>query len=195
MLPLLPTDGRQATGVLPRVTRNATMNHSQPNCAFNHKTTHDLIPRLVYADPARLPFPCSTKVVLNFGVLQPLDRVLGAGRHLLALINDILDLSKIEAGRMELQLEPFALAPLIAHVVKTIEPMTAKNGNRVIIDCPANLGTIHADQTRFRQSLLNLASNANKFTEKGTVTIATHQAHENGCDWITLAVTDTGIAD
>jgi adenylate cyclase len=124
---------------------------------------------------------------------EPLDRVLGAGRHLLALINDILDLSKIEAGRMELQLEPFALAPLIANVVKTIEPMTAKNGNRVIIDCPANLGTIHADQTRFRQSLLNLASNANKFTEKGTVTIATHQAHENGCDWITLAVTDTGI--
>src|ERR1700730_15741699 len=87
MLPLLPTDGRQATGVLPRVTRNATMNHSQLNCAFNHKTTHDLIPRLVYADPARLPFPCSTKVVLNSGVLQPLDRVLGAGRHLLALIN------------------------------------------------------------------------------------------------------------
>jgi adenylate cyclase len=124
---------------------------------------------------------------------EPLDRVLGAGRHLLALINDILDLSKIEAGRMELQLEPFALAPLIANVVKTIEPMTAKNGNRVIIDCPANLGTIHADQTRFRQSLLNLASNANKFTEKGTVTIATHQAHENGCDSITLAVTDTGI--
>jgi hypothetical protein len=83
------------------------MNHSQPNCAFNHKTAHDLIPRLVYADPARLPFPCSTKVVLNSGVLEPLDRVLGAARHLLA---NILDLSKIEARRMELQLEDFALA-------------------------------------------------------------------------------------
>ena len=124
---------------------------------------------------------------------EPLDRVLGAGRHLLALINDILDLSKIEAGRMELHLETFPLAPVIKDVAKTIEPMATKNGNRLVIDCPADLGTFYADQTRFRQSLLNLASNANKFTEKGTVTIAAHEGQENGRDWITLAVTDTGI--
>src|SRR5262249_2978414 len=105
--------------------------------------------------------------------VEPLDRVLGAGRHLLALINDILDLSKIEAGRrMELNLESFSLKPLMEDVGKTIEPMAAKNANRIVIDCPPDLGTIHADQTRFRQALLNLASNANKFTEKGTVTIA-----------------------
>jgi adenylate cyclase len=125
--------------------------------------------------------------------VEPLDRVLGAGRHLLALINDILDLSKIEAGRMELHLETFRLVPLIEDVAKTIEPMATKNGNRLLIDCPADLGTIHADQTRFRQSLLNLASNANKFTEKGTITIAAHQAQENGRDWVTFAVADTGI--
>jgi signal transduction histidine kinase len=124
---------------------------------------------------------------------EPLDRVLGAGRHLLALINDILDLSKIEAGRMELHLETFPLAPVIKDVAKTIEPMATKNGNRLVIDCPADLGTIHADQTRLRQSLLNLASNANKFTEKGTVTITAHQGQQDGGDWITLAVTDTGI--
>ena len=98
--------------------------------------------------------------------LEPLDRVLGAGRHLLALINDILDLSKIEAGRMELHLETFPLVPVIQDVAKTIEPMATKNGNRIVIECPAELGTMHADQTRFRQSLLNLASNANKFTRK-----------------------------
>ena len=125
--------------------------------------------------------------------LEPLDRVLGAGRHLLALINDILDLSKIEAGRMELHLETFRLVPLIEDVAKTIEPMATKNGNRLLIDCTAELGTINADQTRLRQSVLNLASNANKFTEKGTITIAAHQAQENGRDWITIAVTDTGI--
>jgi signal transduction histidine kinase len=125
--------------------------------------------------------------------LEPLRRVHGAGRHLLALINDILDLSKIEAGRMELHLETFPLVPVIKDVAKTIEPMATKSGNRLVINCPADLGAIHADQTRFRQSLLNLASNANKFTEKGTVTIAAHQEQENGRDWIALAVADTGI--
>jgi GAF domain-containing protein len=86
---------------------------------------------------------------------EPLDRVLGAGRHLLALINDILDLSKIEAGRMELQLEPFALAPLISSVVKTIEPLAAKNGNQVSVRCDRAIGTLLADQMRLRQALLN----------------------------------------
>ena len=125
--------------------------------------------------------------------LEPLDRVLGAGRHLLALINDILDLSKIEAGRMELHLETFPLAPVIKDVARTIEPMATKNSNRIVIDCSVDLGTMHADQTRFRQSVLNLASNANKFTEKGTITIAAHQGQENDRDWITIAVADTGI--
>jgi GAF domain-containing protein/DNA-binding response OmpR family regulator len=125
--------------------------------------------------------------------IEPLDRVLGAARHLLALINDILDLSKIEAGRMELHLETFPLAPLIEDVAKTIEPMATKNRNSIIIDCPLDLGIIHADQTRFRQALLNLVSNANKFTENGTVTISAQPQRPDGRDWITLAVTDTGI--
>src|SRR5437588_4908650 len=86
---------------------------------------------------------------------EPLDRVLGAGRHLLALINDILDLSKIEAGRMELHFDSFALAPLIDDVVKTVEPLAAKSGNQVTVHCDAEIGTMHADQMRLRQALLN----------------------------------------
>jgi signal transduction histidine kinase len=124
---------------------------------------------------------------------EPLDRVLGAAWHLLALINDILDLSKIEAGRMELALSSFALAPLINDVVKTIEPLAAKNTNQVAVSCGAATGTMHADQMRLRQALLNLMSNANKFTEKGTITVAAHHGQENGRDWVTVAVTDTGI--
>jgi signal transduction histidine kinase len=124
---------------------------------------------------------------------EPLDRVLGAGRHLLALINDILDLSKIEAGRMELALTTFALAPLIDDVVKTIEPLAAKNSNRVSVNCDAEIGTVHADQMRLRQALLNLMSNANKFTDRGTITVDARQGVADGRDWITLAVEDTGI--
>jgi signal transduction histidine kinase len=125
--------------------------------------------------------------------VEPLDRVLGAGRHLLALINDILDLSKIEAGRMELQLEAFALVPLIANVVKTIEPLAAKNANQVAVQCDAEIGTLHADQMRLRQALLNLMSNANKFTDRGTISIDARQGQEDGRDWVTIAVADTGI--
>jgi signal transduction histidine kinase len=125
--------------------------------------------------------------------LEPLDRVLGAARHLLALINDILDLSKIEAGRMELQIETFLLASLIADVVKTIEPLAAKNANQVTVNCDSAIGTLHADQMRLRQALLNLMSNANKFTDRGTITVDARHGRENGRDWVTIAVGDTGI--
>jgi signal transduction histidine kinase len=119
--------------------------------------------------------------------VEPLDRVLGAGRHLLALINDILDLSKIEAGQMELHLETFALGPLIEDVVKTIEPLAAKNENRLVAQCEGAIKAIHADQTRVRQALLNLMSNANKFTSRGVITIDARRQAENGRDWITIA--------
>jgi signal transduction histidine kinase/CheY-like chemotaxis protein len=124
---------------------------------------------------------------------EPLERVLRAGRHLLALINDILDLSKIEAGKMELHLESFPVAPLIDDVVKTMQPLAEKNQNTLAIECAADIGAMRADQTRVKQALLNLASNANKFTERGTVRVQAHRARENGQEWITIAVTDTGI--
>ena len=125
--------------------------------------------------------------------LEPLERVLRAAKHLLALINDILDLSKIEAGKMDIHIESFAIAPLINDVVQTIATMATKNGNRVVVNYALDLGTMRADQTRIRQALLNLASNANKFTEKGTVTVSAKRGFENGREWVTIAVSDTGI--
>jgi signal transduction histidine kinase len=94
---------------------------------------------------------------------------------------------------MELNLGNFALPPLIDEVVKTIEPLAVKNGNQIAIYCDAALGMMHADQMRLRQALLNLMSNSNKFTEKGTISIAARQGQEDDRDWITLAVSDTGI--
>lgn len=125
--------------------------------------------------------------------VEPLERVIRAARHLLALINDILDLSKIEAGKMELHLESFPLALLIEDVVKTIQPLAERNGNQLAVDCPSDIGLIRADQTRVRQALLNLISNANKFTERGKVTVSLRRAARNGEEWIEMAVADTGI--
>ena len=125
--------------------------------------------------------------------IDPLERIFGAAQHLLALINDILDLSKIEAGKMEIHLESFPIGSLIEDVVTTIRPLVEKNANRLHLDWPADLGTMRADPTRVRQALLNLASNAAKFTEGGLITItATRRRQDNG-DWVTVAVADTGI--
>jgi CheY-like chemotaxis protein/two-component sensor histidine kinase len=122
------------------------------------------------------------------------ERILRAGKHLLALINDILDLSKIEAGKLELSLESVALGPLVEDVVATIRPLASKNGNQVVLECPPEVGAIRADPTRLRQSLLNLASNAGKFTERGTIRVdLRRQADQGGRDWVTMAVSDTGI--
>jgi PAS domain S-box-containing protein len=125
--------------------------------------------------------------------IEPLDRVLRAARHLLGLINDILDLSKVEAGKMEIHIEEFAIAPVVNDAVKTIETLAAKNNNRLVVNCKPEIGVMQADQTRVRQALLNLLSNANKFTEGGTVTIDAQRHREAGRDWITMAVADTGI--
>ena len=125
--------------------------------------------------------------------LEPLERVLRAAHHLLELINDILDLSKIEAGRMDLHLETFAIAPLVDDVIATIGPVAAKNSNEIIAHCPRDIGEMHADQTRIRQALLNLVSNASKFTEHGRVTVDVVRVMGKGTEEITMAVSDTGI--
>jgi len=125
--------------------------------------------------------------------LEPLDQVLRAARHLLALINDILDLSKIEAGKMDMHIESFSIRSLVDDVARTIRTMAEKNGNVLAVDCAIDIGTMQADPTRIRQVLLNLASNASKFTQNGTVTIMARRDADQGRDWITMAVSDTGI--
>ena len=124
---------------------------------------------------------------------EDLDKVLNAARHLLGLINDVLDISKIEAGKMELFVETFDLTKLINEVIATASPLVSKKGNTLAIDCPADIGAMHADATKLRQMLLNLLSNASKFTEKGTVTLKAVRHIEEDADYMELSVIDTGI--
>jgi signal transduction histidine kinase/DNA-binding response OmpR family regulator len=122
-----------------------------------------------------------------------LNRIGTAGKHLLALINDILDLSKIEAGKMELFLESFDLVELIHEVTTTLLPMVRTNGNTLVVKLAPGLGVMHADQMKVRQGLFNLLSNADKFTHDGTVTVDARRERMDGREWVVFQVTDTGI--
>jgi PAS domain S-box-containing protein len=122
-----------------------------------------------------------------------LQKIQAAGKHLLALINDILDLSKIEAGRMDLFLETFDVALMIQDAAMTIQPLVEKNYNTLAIHCADDLGTMRADLTKVRQSLFNLLSNACKFTAQGTITLAVSRETVDEAVWLTFRVADTGI--
>ena len=124
---------------------------------------------------------------------EPLERIARAGKHLLQLINDVLDLSKIEAGKLEVNYEPVDLASLVGDVVGEAETLAAKNGNRLVVECPPNIGAVRSDPTRLRQIMLNLLSNACKFTENGSVSLSVARSREDGNDWISMRVDDTGI--
>jgi signal transduction histidine kinase len=124
--------------------------------------------------------------------LEPLRRVNAAGTHLLSLINEILDLSKIEAGKLDLNLEPVNLSRLIDEVIGTAGQLAEKNKNRLVIEAPENLGRLNADSMRLKQILLNLLSNACKFTKEGEVALRVRKVAD-GRDWVELAVADSGI--
>ena len=111
--------------------------------------------------------------------IPDLEAIHSSGIHLLTLINDILDISKIEAGQMKLYLESFDISKLIAEVVTTTQPIIERNGNSLVVDCATDLGSIHADLTKVRQVLLNLLSNAAKFTEQGTITLSVSREQQS----------------
>ena len=138
--------------------------------------------------------------------LPDLRKINAAGKHLLGLINDILDLSKIEAGRMDLHLERFEVGAMVRDVAAIIQPLMEKNGNTLVVSCPDDAGMMHADLTKVRQALFNLLSNASKFTESGRIElrVARDQRARRSdrrhlppapltSRLVTFAVSDTGI--
>jgi signal transduction histidine kinase/DNA-binding response OmpR family regulator len=122
-----------------------------------------------------------------------LEKIHAAGKHLLELINAVLDLSKIEAGKMELYLETFEVPPLVRDVAAVLGPLAQKNQNRLEVHCAPDVGAMRADLTKLRQALFNLVSNACKFTERGSVTLAVSRDTAESGDGIVFAVRDTGI--
>jgi signal transduction histidine kinase/CheY-like chemotaxis protein len=125
--------------------------------------------------------------------IPDLQKINTAGNHLLTLINDVLDLSKIEAGKMDLILADFEVPKLVHDVVSMIQPLVDKNANKLVTECPPEIGVMHADATRMRQVLFNLLSNASKFTEKGRITLRVTRSTEDGAEWVRFVIQDTGI--
>ncbi len=125
--------------------------------------------------------------------LADLLKIQTAGRHLLGLINDVLDLSKIEAGKMKLYLETFDIAQVVEEAVGTVRPLVEQKGNHLEVRCPGDIGQLREDVTKVRQVLLNLLSNAAKFTEKGVVTLEVRRENGREGNWVFFRVQDTGI--
>ncbi len=129
----------------------------------------------------------------NEKYIPDLQKIIEGGRHQLALVNDILDLSKIEAGKMELCYESFEVQPMIESVVSAVDPLVNKNSNRLKWTCDPEIETLYSDRTRVRQVLFNLLSNACKFTEHGEIRLDATLDSANGKDSVVFAVKDSGI--
>ena len=125
--------------------------------------------------------------------VKDLKKIQGAGKHLLQLINDLLDISKIEAGRMDLYLENFEIIPFLNEIISTIQPLVEKNNNTLIVNYSPDIGTMFADVTKVRQSLFNLISNASKFTQNGKITLTLNRYLQESEEWISMQIQDTGI--
>ena len=122
-----------------------------------------------------------------------LEKIRSAGKHLLALINDVLDLSKIEAGAMKLYIETFDLRTTISGVVATLQPLIGERGNTLVVNLAEPIVAMRADLTKLRQTLLNLLSNATKFTENGRITLDVEPIDRDGRPFFCFSITDTGI--
>jgi signal transduction histidine kinase len=177
-----------------RVAMVAAQQASKRKSIFLAKMSHELRTPLNavigYAEILRETFaeqPNSTRK------MQDLDRIHAAGRHLLALVNEVIDLSSIEANRVELTLEPVLVRSLIDEVIATASPLISKRDNRMLVNMPEDLGTLKLDALKVRQSLLNLLSNAAKFTNKGTIVLTVLRRQDPAGDGLILEVTDNGI--
>jgi signal transduction histidine kinase/CheY-like chemotaxis protein len=154
---------------------------------MNHELRTPLNSIILYAEELMAEHVGETALLADLQII--LDR----GKHLIHLINDILDYSKLEEKMVKLESTTFTLLDLTSDVITTIEPLAKKDGNKLCVECTSELGKMHADIIRVKQCLINLLNNANKFTKNGTITLHVSRDDVEGRGWITFRVTDTGI--
>jgi signal transduction histidine kinase len=156
---------------------------------MSHELRTPLTSIIGYGDLLQKDFELSGRIEF----VPDLMKIQAASQHLLALINDLLDYSQIEAGKVPLRIATFLVQELVDEVVVTIQPLLIKNGNTLELRTASDLGSMRADPTKLRQVLLNLLSNATKFTEHGTITLTVERETISGADWLRFGVSDTGI--
>jgi signal transduction histidine kinase len=172
-----------------RAAEDASRAKSQFLASVSHELRTPLNAIIGYAELVR-------EEAIDLGVAQlgvDLGRIEASGRLLLTLINDILDLSKVEAGKMDVHPETFAVDELVRAVSATVGPLVEKNGNALVVRGADDAGTMHTDRTKLLQMLLNLLSNASKFTRSGTVTLEVERSAMNGDATVAFRIRDTGI--
>jgi signal transduction histidine kinase len=166
---------------------NETLSHFLANMSHNLRTPLNAI--IGYSDMLQEEAEDSD----NEEFKEDLERINGAGKRLLSLVNYVLDVAKIETGAMEIDLETFPVHLMVQDVVTTMQTLVENNSNVLEIDCPDSVGSIHTDPTKIKQCLFNLIDNASKFTEQGTISLTVSRDNEDGREWINFAVGDTGI--
>lgn len=186
-------DQRNRLGLL-RVAMVSAQQASKQKSIFLAKMSHELRTPLNavigYAEILRETF---AELPNSARKMQDLDRIHAAGRHLLALVTEVIDLPSIEANRVELSLAPVAVGSLVEEVIATATPLISKRDNRMLVNMPEDLGMLNLDALKVRQSLLNLLSNAAKFTNKGTIVLTVLRCADADGDRLILEVTDDGI--
>lgn len=177
-------------------TERARASAEQANAAksdFLSKMSHELrTPLNAIIGYSEMIYEVAREENMN-GILPDLPKITTSATLLLTIINDILDLAKVESGKIELFIEEFSIAELVREVAATMRPLVDQNHNRLVIDCPADVGSMHGDVVRTRQILFNLLSNAVKFTKNGIITVSARKERSQGVARVVLAVSDTGI--